>query len=219
MLTYIYGNAAIHVAAQFGIAASIIKLLETGSNINERGEDGDQPIHIVAYNGCTDVLKVLVERGADIHALNNYGLSALQEATSTSTPSLESMSMLLSEGCRVDPPRWSEQSALLQAILFLSDNIQKFNKLLEDDPPLNSIHEELGCMLMTRSPFIPNGDDFCKILLAYNANIHVRDLYGNAPIHVAVQFASIESILTLTNMVMHQYILQHITTVQTCRVY
>ena len=37
---------------------------------------GDRPIHIAAKEKETDVIKVLVESGADVNALNNKGQTA-----------------------------------------------------------------------------------------------------------------------------------------------
>jgi ankyrin repeat domain-containing protein 11/12 len=52
----------------------IVKLLLTkGANINMPGLDNDTPLHDAAYNGQTEVVKVLLEHKPDVTARNRKG--------------------------------------------------------------------------------------------------------------------------------------------------
>lgn len=110
-----FGNAPMHVAAQFASVEIISLLIEAGCELEEADEYGDLPLHIAAYNGRPDVVNIALESGADVHALNSCGMSAIQMATSTPPSCLDTLNMLMSWGCCVNPLRWGTQSALIQA--------------------------------------------------------------------------------------------------------
>lgn len=48
--------------------------------MNARGLDDDTPLHDAALNGHIRLVKLLVERGADIHAKNRRGKTPLDIA-------------------------------------------------------------------------------------------------------------------------------------------
>lgn len=50
-----------------------------GVDINDR-IDGRPPIHYAADYGQTDVVKYLIEKGADVNSVDKYGISALLAA-------------------------------------------------------------------------------------------------------------------------------------------
>ena len=47
--------------------------MDSGADVNARDEAGDTPLHYAAYFGELAVIRLLVERGADVSALNSYG--------------------------------------------------------------------------------------------------------------------------------------------------
>ena len=64
------GENALHVAIirnEYNIAKELIDL---GIEINARGDLGHTPLHEAASNGHIGLVKLLVENGADVHALN-----------------------------------------------------------------------------------------------------------------------------------------------------
>jgi len=52
------------------------------SDVNVKNNDGWTPLHSAAYYGHFEIVKYLVEHGADIIAKNNDGLTPLQCAES-----------------------------------------------------------------------------------------------------------------------------------------
>jgi ankyrin repeat protein len=53
-------------------------LLDHGANVNARQRNHRTPLDLSARNGNLGVVKLLLERGADVHALNSEGLTARQ---------------------------------------------------------------------------------------------------------------------------------------------
>lgn len=56
------------------------RLIASGANVNARGLDDDTPLHDAASNGHIALSRLLVERGADIHAKNKKGKTPLEVA-------------------------------------------------------------------------------------------------------------------------------------------
>ncbi len=66
----------LHDAAAGNDLTNIAQLL-TAIDINARDAQGRTPLMIAAKNGHADAVRVLLERGADVHVADNEGLSAL----------------------------------------------------------------------------------------------------------------------------------------------
>ena len=61
--------------------AEMARLLDAGANKEWRNEDGMTPIINAAYWGRLAVVKLLADRGVDIHARDNEGMNALMWAS------------------------------------------------------------------------------------------------------------------------------------------
>lgn len=76
-------QSALHVAARHSDAATVRALLahdRCAAAINARDGAGWTPLHLAAQAGRADVVKVLVERGADVDARDDRGGTPLQRA-------------------------------------------------------------------------------------------------------------------------------------------
>ncbi|KAL9581976.1 MAG: hypothetical protein Q9203_005682 [Teloschistes exilis] len=77
----VIGEMPIHVACWRGYAGVVKQMLDAGVGIEERDLTFDEtPLIKAASTGQQLVLKLLLERGADIHAVNPYGRNALNHA-------------------------------------------------------------------------------------------------------------------------------------------
>ena len=59
-----------------GNLAKIKQLVEAGANVNEKSIMGVTPIHTAAFFGDLNISKYLVEKGADLNAIDNRGRRA-----------------------------------------------------------------------------------------------------------------------------------------------
>ena len=75
------GEQPIHVFAVQGDVDGVARCLEFGADINAPGEHGFTALHEAATQGHLNVVKFLLERGANPRALNAWGETAF-EATS-----------------------------------------------------------------------------------------------------------------------------------------
>lgn len=82
--------------------------------------DNDTPLHDAVVNGHLRLIKLLVEKGADIHAKNAKGKSPLELASSTVQPYLLNTSLPLPGKCQVG----YFSSMLQREMSFLLCNLQ-----------------------------------------------------------------------------------------------
>jgi hypothetical protein len=76
---------AIHRVVMDGNVSGLRELLETYDGVTERDIDsinGLKALHIAAWSGHVDVVKLLIQYGAEINAVNNWGMSVLCYARS-----------------------------------------------------------------------------------------------------------------------------------------
>lgn len=82
------GNTPLHTAAWWGKASTVRTLLRLGAPVNARNTRSDTPLCVAlqseaAYPGCDYTLarvRAMLEGGADVHAANELGRTALHEA-------------------------------------------------------------------------------------------------------------------------------------------
>ena len=79
-------DPAIFEAALNGYQAEIIRLLESGININMKDEDGRTALMYAAFNGHTYIMQLLLEKGASVHLRDVNGRTALMLAASGPYP-------------------------------------------------------------------------------------------------------------------------------------
>jgi ankyrin repeat protein len=92
-------------------------LLENGANINDkeyRDLIDQTPLIIAAFNGCTDIVRMLIDAGADIHHRNDQGENALISAAQEGN--IDVVKVLLNAGADVNQPNADGETALSLAI-------------------------------------------------------------------------------------------------------
>jgi ankyrin repeat protein len=102
------GGQPLHFAAFFGHADAVRLLVDRGAevNVHARGFNGVAPINSAAANDpkpndvCTEIVSLLLERGADPHAAQGGGATALH--TAAFTRNAELARLLLARGADPD---------------------------------------------------------------------------------------------------------------------
>ncbi|KAJ5738435.1 hypothetical protein N7493_001590, partial [Penicillium malachiteum] len=103
------GNAVLHDLAEgatwWNVHQALPYLIGKGANLEQRNDDGETPLHIALdfgrYKGvfCKDAVKILLDNGADVNAVNNNGETCLSKAGTD----IELIKMLLAYGAEVSP--------------------------------------------------------------------------------------------------------------------
>ena len=83
----IYRDLAVVRAAERGDCARMQTLLDAGASVNTTHQlHGRSLLHIAAYNGNYDLCKMLIERGADVNALEEDSDDARNWGSTCCTP-------------------------------------------------------------------------------------------------------------------------------------
>jgi ankyrin repeat protein len=148
----------------------IRELLTTNFMINKEYEDNKTPLHIAASNGCIELTKLLIEKGAAINVKDKNGNTPLIYAT------FETGKILLKNGADVNIQNNSGHSALYVAA-DTKNQPPDFIKLLLDYGADINIQDKMG-----KTPLM----DACsegpienvKVLLERGADPNIRSIYG-----------------------------------------
>jgi ankyrin repeat protein len=92
-------------------------LIENGANINDkpyRDSIDQTPIIIAAFNGCTDIVRMLIDAGADIHHRNDQGENALISATQEGN--IDVVKVLFDAGANINQENADGETALSLAV-------------------------------------------------------------------------------------------------------
>jgi hypothetical protein len=69
-----WGETQLHHCAENGFTTSVKRLLSIRNiNVNVKDVSGSTPLHWAAYNGHIEIVRLLLQNGADVNAKSNYG--------------------------------------------------------------------------------------------------------------------------------------------------
>jgi ankyrin repeat protein len=104
------GCFPLHSAALHGNTTKVQRLLDQGTDVNEKGFANDTPLMGAAYGGHAEVVQLLLDKGADINATDRKGWTALMHAARAGR--IECVRVLLERGARMDQTNHNGQNAL-----------------------------------------------------------------------------------------------------------
>lgn len=134
----VWGQTALHQAAADGLIEAASLLLDYGADVNAKDGTGDTPLDAAIWKGNIDMVRLLVERGAewslpvaawlgdvakvgelleggaDVNTQGVFGLSALHRAAQIGHVKL--VELLLEHGADVNSKTWIGESALNLAL-------------------------------------------------------------------------------------------------------
>lgn len=118
------GNSAVHMAVVFS-SDSVMKLLLEQKDINFsiKNATGNTPLHVAIKRHNFEAIKMLLEKGADIYAVNNYGNTPLSLSKRSKYRYIKDL-LREREECL-----WSQEMTLQQRcfVTCLSNNISQGN--------------------------------------------------------------------------------------------
>lgn len=119
------GTNALHVAVTFNDFEIIKELIETGVEVNARAEYGVTPLHQALSAEEIEIrcIKLLVESGADIHALTEGDTPLRFAEYANNNEVYEYLNTAMKEYSKKDPAVWAKAQ-----IAYLNNEIHRIEK-------------------------------------------------------------------------------------------
>jgi len=200
-------------AADKGITAKLRELIVTRADANAKNKD-DVPLIVkvtgnsYGYNRediATDIIKLLLERGADVNAQDKNGNTAL--ITAVNKRSIELIQTLLrAPGIDVNAKNKDGHTALIVSVESSGFGINENSvKLLLDAGADANVKDKNGVPVIIK---VTSKNDFggkklveiAKLLVGKGGNIHTKDTNGNTALITAVKEGRINLVEYFLNM-------------------
>lgn len=175
-------NTPLHWAARGNALQTARLLIERGSNIQEKDDEGKTALHYAAFWNALKVVRYLVERGADIHVRSdNYGGTPLHYAASRD--SLEVTRFLVERGANIETGDKHGMTPVLWAAH--QNAFRTFRWLVERGANLNARDHEWGNTALHNAAR-GNAVDVAQWLVKHGADVDVRSTkHGHTPLYAA----------------------------------
>lgn len=206
------GQPAVHNAAAHGHVSTMAILLADQPSADVRNSDGVTVLMLGAYYGQTEVIRDLLDRGAELHERDKSGFTSLHLAASNGH--LEAVELLLARGADIDALTTDGFSPLMLSLR--KNHADTARHLIDAGADVNvrstsgesalyaaAFHElhEIVARLLDRGAEVnaqeeggfsalyaasQNGQaDTVRTLLEHGANVDIRTDAGSVPMHAA----------------------------------
>jgi ankyrin repeat protein len=169
-------------------------LIDKGANVNARSKQGRTPLMIAsAGDGNSDVVKLLIYKGADLSVKDNSNSTALLEAVDANDNA--TIRLLIEKGADVNARNKSGDTALMIASSY--GNVEIMRTLLTKGADVNAVsaaetnHVKNGAIALGNFTALGycvsyGGKEAVKILLDAGAKVNVQDVRGMTPLMLAI---------------------------------
>ena len=176
----VLGNQ-IHEYAQKGDLKAVQILIEQNPElVNAKDEDGRTPLHWACRGVHLDVVKFLVENGADVNAEDNNQTTPLHSLAYRGHT--EGIKVLLDKGADVNVQDYSKHTPLHYAAI--SDSYEAAALLLSKGASLE-VKNDYGRTPLLLCARERGGPKTTKVLLEAGANVNAKDKYDDTPLGLA----------------------------------
>ncbi|KAK7075904.1 Ankyrin repeat and SOCS box [Halocaridina rubra] len=201
----------------------VIRLLETGYDINEQHYDRVTPLHMACLTGDIEISQYLIQRGAWINAESIDNSTPLCDACAGG--SVECVKLLLAHGATVNPPlplstplheaalrgHTAVVEILISSGAYLNKNDTHYGTPLHaaccmQNPSIDCIHYllksgvKVNAIKNHKTPLhyvamTSKNPEATRLLLMYGANPYLRDNSGRTARDIAGQRSTMASVL------------------------
>lgn len=164
------------IASHFGFTRTVRMILEYGrADIDARNFDGDTALHSAVKNKKNDVVRLLLEKGANINAKNNRGTTALHYATQLYDKSdkgrIDAVQLLLEANADVKAVDCEGDTALHMAVSMCAYGVVE--SLLENDVNIDALNNKGSSALYLTQEY--GAHEIGHLLVAHGADLDTAD--------------------------------------------
>ncbi|XP_065346694.1 uncharacterized protein LOC135943955 [Cloeon dipterum] len=189
------GKSILHYAMLSNQLDLVKRLIDRGSNVCLRDQNGDTPLHIAArFKKNSEIVKILLEKGAKINEQNNHKWRALHFAAKFN-PTSEILQMLIKNGADVHLKDKDGSSALHLASGF-NTNPDIVKNLLKKGAKVNEQDNDKWTALHFAAKFNPTSE-ILQMLIEHGADVHLKDKDGSSALQLASGFNTNPAIVNI----------------------
>jgi ankyrin repeat protein len=100
------GDNALHCVVRWGDLAAARALIDAGIDVNKAGDLGYTPLHVACMEGNAEMVKLLIESGADLFALSEGDAPFTTARLSGQDAICEMLGPLMEEAQNREPNVW-----------------------------------------------------------------------------------------------------------------
>ncbi|MBQ3565300.1 MAG: ankyrin repeat domain-containing protein [Alphaproteobacteria bacterium] len=187
-----WGDTLLHMAAQKN-SVEMVRLLLDFLNINEKGnyEFDCTALYQAIYYGSLDVVRFLMEHGANVNIRDSHGTFPIIKAAERGYIGI--IELLLEHGADINSQDGNKQTALHRAAY--NGQIDTMSFLLQRGASFDMTNSYGETPLFSASAALSNSADAVSVLLNYNAEsqLNMRNTRGMTPLHKTFQFGNKDS--------------------------
>ena len=175
--------------AETATVESLSKLLDyDGTIVSAMGPQGSLLHRLARFNSDPAVITLLLDRGADIQAVDSSGETALFQAASGTSP--EVVALLVERGIPIDAQSDYQETALFRAASRSDPAVVAMFLDLGADPS----GEEYGAYTALHSAAANKNPEVAALLLDRGADItKITNFFGETPLMTATRYGTLET--------------------------
>jgi ankyrin repeat protein len=158
---------------------NVVKKMINKQTVKERDQHGNTPLHYAIESGDIGLVRLLIEQGADVNAVNKEGVTPLIKAAQFGQT--EIVKFLHEHGADVNRANSKGETALFKAAE--GNHIETVQYLLQAGADVNKKTNIGKTALMTAAEY--GYDSLVSLLLRHGADVHVKDQTGNTALSLA----------------------------------
>lgn len=158
------------------------KLLQKGFDINKGiNKEHNTCLIYASYKNRLEIVRFLLEKGADVNACNNEGFTALMYASRNNN--FEVVCLLLEKGANVNKYNFYNCTALLYASY--NNNLELFRLIIKTGANVNKYDSYKNTALMITSQ--NNNLEMVRLLLQQEADVNICNSKGFTALDLAIK--------------------------------
>ncbi|MCL2804992.1 MAG: ankyrin repeat domain-containing protein [Treponema sp.] len=186
------GAVLLHAAAMNDDATNFKKLIEAGAKTDITINEGDTIMHFAATNPnlvfVHDIIDILLEKGADIHAVNTNGETPLHIAAEENDYSFN-IQCLLEKGAITDiNAKTNDFLTPLHLAAAYNENPDIIDLLIDNGADISAQTDAHGEYPIHAASAFNTEPAIVKALLNKGADVNAKDNDGETPLHYAALY-------------------------------